>query len=79
VILSLENHCSVEQQKTMAQLLISILGSALVTKPLGDQMPTRFPSPEVSDCGMLHRGCHVTQRLIYRHIQFHDYVREIIG
>ncbi|XP_056091551.1 1-phosphatidylinositol 4,5-bisphosphate phosphodiesterase delta-1b isoform X1 [Rhinichthys klamathensis goyatoka] len=46
VILSLENHCSVEQQKTMAQLLISILGSALVTKPLGDQMPTRFPSPE---------------------------------
>ncbi|TRY53845.1 hypothetical protein DNTS_002799 [Danionella cerebrum] len=49
VILSLENHCSVEQQKTMAQHLISILGSALVTKPLGDQMPTRLPSPELSD------------------------------
>ncbi|XP_042559637.1 1-phosphatidylinositol 4,5-bisphosphate phosphodiesterase delta-1b isoform X2 [Clupea harengus] len=46
VILSLENHCSVEQQKIMAQHMISILGSALVTKPLGDQIPTGFPSPE---------------------------------
>ncbi|KAL1280253.1 hypothetical protein QQF64_014853 [Cirrhinus molitorella] len=46
VILSVENHCSVEQQKIMAEHLISILGSALVTKPLGDQMPTCLPSPE---------------------------------
>ncbi|XP_051552721.1 1-phosphatidylinositol 4,5-bisphosphate phosphodiesterase delta-1-like isoform X2 [Myxocyprinus asiaticus] len=46
VILSLENNCSVEQQKTMAQHLISILGSALVTKPLGETMPKCFPSPE---------------------------------
>uniref|UniRef100_A0A672SMY8 Phosphoinositide phospholipase C n=1 Tax=Sinocyclocheilus grahami TaxID=75366 RepID=A0A672SMY8_SINGR len=46
VILSLENHCSVEQQKIMAQHLISILGSTLVIKPLGDQMPTCLPSPE---------------------------------
>uniref|UniRef100_A0A671MBQ8 Phosphoinositide phospholipase C n=1 Tax=Sinocyclocheilus anshuiensis TaxID=1608454 RepID=A0A671MBQ8_9TELE len=46
VILSLENHCSVAQQKIMAQHLISILGSTLVTKPLGDQMPTCLPSPE---------------------------------
>ncbi|KAI7809218.1 1-phosphatidylinositol 4,5-bisphosphate phosphodiesterase delta-1b isoform X1 [Triplophysa rosa] len=46
VILSLENHCSVEQQQIMAQHMISILGSALVTKPLGDKMPTCFPSPE---------------------------------
>ncbi|XP_068199825.1 1-phosphatidylinositol 4,5-bisphosphate phosphodiesterase delta-1a isoform X1 [Antennarius striatus] len=46
VILSLENHCTVEQQKLMAHHLISILGDALVTKPLGDTMPTNFPSPE---------------------------------
>uniref|UniRef100_A0A671XDF7 Phosphoinositide phospholipase C n=1 Tax=Sparus aurata TaxID=8175 RepID=A0A671XDF7_SPAAU len=46
VILSLENHCSVDQQKLMAHHLISILGDALVTKPLGDTMPTNFPSPE---------------------------------
>lgn len=46
VILSLENHCSVEQQKLMAHYLISILGDALVTKPLSDTMPTNFPSPE---------------------------------
>uniref|UniRef100_A0A4W6DC02 Phosphoinositide phospholipase C n=1 Tax=Lates calcarifer TaxID=8187 RepID=A0A4W6DC02_LATCA len=46
VILSLENHCSVDQQKLMAHHLISMLGDALVTKPLGNTMPTNFPSPE---------------------------------
>ncbi|KAM6900644.1 1-phosphatidylinositol 4,5-bisphosphate phosphodiesterase delta-1a [Xenentodon cancila] len=46
VIISLENHCSVDQQKLMAHHLISILGDALVTKPLGSTMPTNFPSPE---------------------------------
>ncbi|XP_037312080.2 1-phosphatidylinositol 4,5-bisphosphate phosphodiesterase delta-1a isoform X1 [Pungitius pungitius] len=46
VILSLENHCTVDQQRLMAHHLISILGDALVTKPLGNVMPTDFPSPE---------------------------------
>ncbi|XP_026093951.1 1-phosphatidylinositol 4,5-bisphosphate phosphodiesterase delta-1-like isoform X1 [Carassius auratus] len=46
VILSLENHCSIEQQKIMARHLTSILGSALLTQPLGDQMPNTFPAPE---------------------------------
>ncbi|AWP20603.1 Phosphoinositide phospholipase C [Scophthalmus maximus] len=46
VILSLENHCTVDQQRLMAHHLISILGEALVTKPLGNGMPTDFPSPE---------------------------------
>ncbi|XP_041660092.1 1-phosphatidylinositol 4,5-bisphosphate phosphodiesterase delta-1-like isoform X2 [Cheilinus undulatus] len=46
VILSLENHCSVEQQEVMAQHMSSILGSALVTSPLGEGMPADFPSPE---------------------------------
>ncbi|XP_070701723.1 1-phosphatidylinositol 4,5-bisphosphate phosphodiesterase delta-1-like isoform X2 [Pempheris klunzingeri] len=46
VILSLENHCSVEQQEVMAQHMSSILGSALVTSPLGEGMPPNFPSPE---------------------------------
>ncbi|XP_004081132.1 1-phosphatidylinositol 4,5-bisphosphate phosphodiesterase delta-1 isoform X1 [Oryzias latipes] len=46
VILSLENHCTLEQQKTMTRHLTSILGDALLTKPLGDTMPTNFPSPE---------------------------------
>uniref|UniRef100_A0A667ZEX8 Phosphoinositide phospholipase C n=1 Tax=Myripristis murdjan TaxID=586833 RepID=A0A667ZEX8_9TELE len=46
VIISLENHCSVEQQKVMAHHMSSILGSDLVTAPLGDCMPTGFPSPE---------------------------------
>ncbi|KAM6948842.1 1-phosphatidylinositol 4,5-bisphosphate phosphodiesterase delta-1-like isoform 2-T2 [Aplochiton taeniatus] len=46
VILSLENHCSIEQQKLMAQHMTSTLGSALLTAPLGETMPTTFPSPE---------------------------------
>uniref|UniRef100_A0A665UW92 Phosphoinositide phospholipase C n=1 Tax=Echeneis naucrates TaxID=173247 RepID=A0A665UW92_ECHNA len=46
VILSLENHCTVDQQRLMAHHLISILGDALVVKPLGNTMPTNFPSPE---------------------------------
>ncbi|XP_058620743.1 1-phosphatidylinositol 4,5-bisphosphate phosphodiesterase delta-1a isoform X1 [Onychostoma macrolepis] len=46
VILSLENHCSTEQQKIMAHHLTSILGSALLTQPLGHQMPKSFPGPE---------------------------------
>ncbi|CDR14311.1 unnamed protein product [Oncorhynchus mykiss] len=49
VILSLENHCTLEQQKLMAKHMISILGSALLTSPLEDQMPTAFPSPQVRD------------------------------
>lgn len=31
----------------MAHHMSSILGSALLTSPLGDTMPTDFPSPEV--------------------------------
>ncbi|CAN9503279.1 unnamed protein product [Ophioblennius macclurei] len=46
VILSLENHCSVEQQTVMAHHMSSILGSALITSPLGEGMPADFPSPE---------------------------------
>ncbi|XP_049605446.1 1-phosphatidylinositol 4,5-bisphosphate phosphodiesterase delta-1a isoform X1 [Syngnathus scovelli] len=46
VILSLENHCSVDQQKLMAHYIVSILGDALVNKPLGKVIPTTFPSPE---------------------------------
>ncbi|XP_040023601.2 1-phosphatidylinositol 4,5-bisphosphate phosphodiesterase delta-1a isoform X1 [Gasterosteus aculeatus] len=46
VILSLENHCTIDQQQLMAHHLISILGDALVTKPLRNVTPTNFPSPE---------------------------------
>lgn len=56
VILSLENHCTVEQQKLMAHHLVSILGDALVTKPLGDTMPTNFPSPEALKGKFLIKG-----------------------
>ncbi|XP_059900633.1 1-phosphatidylinositol 4,5-bisphosphate phosphodiesterase delta-1a isoform X2 [Gadus macrocephalus] len=46
VILSLENHCTVPQQKLMAHHMASILGEALVTTPVSSTMPTSFPSPE---------------------------------
>lgn len=46
LILSLENHCSVEQQTVMARHLRSILGDKLLTKPLDDISPLILPSPE---------------------------------
>lgn len=46
VILSLENHCSVEQQTVMARHLRSILGEKLLTKPLKGWDTTYLPSPE---------------------------------
>ncbi|XP_077020205.1 1-phosphatidylinositol 4,5-bisphosphate phosphodiesterase delta-3 isoform X1 [Tamandua tetradactyla] len=46
VILSLENHCGLEQQATMAHHLRTILGDMLVTQALDSQTPEKLPSPE---------------------------------
>ncbi|EHB09269.1 1-phosphatidylinositol-4,5-bisphosphate phosphodiesterase delta-3 [Heterocephalus glaber] len=46
VILSLENHCGLEQQAVMAHHLRTILGDQLVTEVLGTQDPQELPSPE---------------------------------
>ncbi|TMS05554.1 hypothetical protein E3U43_004804 [Larimichthys crocea] len=45
VILSLENHCSKEQQEVMAQYLISILGENLLRTPLDHLTTGDLPSP----------------------------------
>ncbi|XP_045841638.1 1-phosphatidylinositol 4,5-bisphosphate phosphodiesterase delta-3 [Meles meles] len=46
VILSLENHCGLEQQAVMAHHLRTILGDALVTQGLDTPNPEELPSPE---------------------------------
>ncbi|XP_061912462.1 1-phosphatidylinositol 4,5-bisphosphate phosphodiesterase delta-3-A-like [Entelurus aequoreus] len=46
LILSLENHCSVEQQTVMAQHMRAILGDKLLTKPISDLDYNTLPSPE---------------------------------
>uniref|UniRef100_A0A8B9QZ40 Phosphoinositide phospholipase C n=1 Tax=Anas platyrhynchos TaxID=8839 RepID=A0A8B9QZ40_ANAPL len=46
VILSLENHCGLEQQATMARHMKAILGDMLLTQPLDGQDPDNLPSPE---------------------------------
>uniref|UniRef100_A0A8C7YKP6 Phosphoinositide phospholipase C n=1 Tax=Oryzias sinensis TaxID=183150 RepID=A0A8C7YKP6_9TELE len=46
VILSIENHCSVEQQRVMARHLSHILGEKLLRKPLDGHASTGLPSPE---------------------------------
>ncbi|EHB00376.1 1-phosphatidylinositol-4,5-bisphosphate phosphodiesterase delta-1 [Heterocephalus glaber] len=46
VILSLENHCSLEQQRVMARHLHAILGPMLLDRPL-DGVTSNLPSPEV--------------------------------
>ncbi|XP_076985919.1 1-phosphatidylinositol 4,5-bisphosphate phosphodiesterase delta-1 isoform X2 [Tamandua tetradactyla] len=45
VILSLENHCSLEQQRVMARHLRAILGTMLLDRPL-DGVTASLPSPE---------------------------------
>ncbi|XP_060704612.1 1-phosphatidylinositol 4,5-bisphosphate phosphodiesterase delta-3-like isoform X2 [Hemiscyllium ocellatum] len=46
VILSLENHCGVEQQTVMARHLKEILGEMLITAPLDGKVLSELPSPE---------------------------------
>ncbi|CAF0885382.1 unnamed protein product [Adineta ricciae] len=46
VILNIENHCSLEQQRQMALILKRILGDRLITKPLPSKNPLVLPSPE---------------------------------
>uniref|UniRef100_A0A6I8R523 Phosphoinositide phospholipase C n=1 Tax=Xenopus tropicalis TaxID=8364 RepID=A0A6I8R523_XENTR len=46
VILSIENHCSVVQQKKMAQYLIEILGEKLNLSDVVNEDSTKLPSPE---------------------------------
>ncbi|XP_065607308.1 1-phosphatidylinositol 4,5-bisphosphate phosphodiesterase delta-4 isoform X2 [Cyrtonyx montezumae] len=46
VILSLENHCSMEQQEVLAQQLKDILGEQLLTATTDGRVPTQLPSPE---------------------------------
>uniref|UniRef100_A0A671V995 Phosphoinositide phospholipase C n=1 Tax=Sparus aurata TaxID=8175 RepID=A0A671V995_SPAAU len=46
VILSIENHCSVEQQRVMAQHLNHILGNKLLKSTLDGKAPIGLPSPE---------------------------------
>uniref|UniRef100_A0A8B9PIW6 Phosphoinositide phospholipase C n=1 Tax=Apteryx owenii TaxID=8824 RepID=A0A8B9PIW6_APTOW len=45
VILSIENHCSVVQQKKMAQYLIEILGDKLDLSSVHNEDPAKLPSP----------------------------------
>ncbi|XP_056367990.1 1-phosphatidylinositol 4,5-bisphosphate phosphodiesterase delta-3 isoform X3 [Oenanthe melanoleuca] len=49
VILSLENHCGLEQQATMARHMKAILGDRLLTQPLQGQDPQHLPSPELKE------------------------------
>ncbi|XP_067329042.1 1-phosphatidylinositol 4,5-bisphosphate phosphodiesterase eta-2 isoform X2 [Anolis sagrei] len=46
VILSIENHCSVAQQKKMAQYLTEVLGDKLDLSSVRNEDPTKLPSPE---------------------------------
>ncbi|XP_069466293.1 1-phosphatidylinositol 4,5-bisphosphate phosphodiesterase eta-2 isoform X2 [Ambystoma mexicanum] len=46
VILSIENHCSVVQQKKMAQYLVEILGDKLDLSTVYNNDLTKLPSPE---------------------------------
>ncbi|KAM8829645.1 LOW QUALITY PROTEIN: 1-phosphatidylinositol 4,5-bisphosphate phosphodiesterase eta-2-like [Synchiropus picturatus] len=56
VILSIENHCSVPQQKKMAQYLIDILGDKLDVSNIKAAESGRLPSPETLKGKILVKG-----------------------
>ncbi|KAJ0064585.1 hypothetical protein NL108_010915 [Boleophthalmus pectinirostris] len=56
VILSIENHCTVPQQKKMAQYLVDILGDKLDLSNIGVDELGRLPSPETLRGKILVKG-----------------------
>ncbi|KAM4610732.1 1-phosphatidylinositol 4,5-bisphosphate phosphodiesterase eta-2a [Polymixia lowei] len=56
VILSIENHCSVPQQKKMAQYLMEILGDKLDLANITSEEMERLPSPETLKGKILVKG-----------------------
>ncbi|XP_048455238.1 1-phosphatidylinositol 4,5-bisphosphate phosphodiesterase delta-4 [Rhincodon typus] len=56
VILSIENHCSIEQQTVMAHHLQNILGDKLVKSTIDGKVPNGFPSPEELKWKVLVKG-----------------------
>ncbi|KAK3568378.1 hypothetical protein QTP86_005583 [Hemibagrus guttatus] len=46
LILTIENHCSIEQQTVMAELLKNILGDMLLKITIDGKVPSVLPSPE---------------------------------
>ncbi|XP_063799158.1 1-phosphatidylinositol 4,5-bisphosphate phosphodiesterase eta-2 isoform X5 [Pseudophryne corroboree] len=56
VILSIENHCSVVQQKKMAQYLTEILGDKLDLSSVLNGDSTKLPSPEILKGKILVKG-----------------------
>ncbi|XP_015684016.1 1-phosphatidylinositol 4,5-bisphosphate phosphodiesterase eta-2-like, partial [Protobothrops mucrosquamatus] len=56
IILSIENHCSVTQQKKMAQYLVEILGDKLDLSTANNEDPNQLPSPETLKGKILVKG-----------------------
>ncbi|XP_020950864.1 1-phosphatidylinositol 4,5-bisphosphate phosphodiesterase eta-2 isoform X2 [Sus scrofa] len=56
VILSIENHCSVVQQKKMAQYLTDILGDKLDLSSVSSEDATQLPSPHMLKGKILVKG-----------------------
>uniref|UniRef100_A0A8C6KIR2 Phosphoinositide phospholipase C n=1 Tax=Nothobranchius furzeri TaxID=105023 RepID=A0A8C6KIR2_NOTFU len=82
LILSLENHCSVEQQAVMAKYLCTILGKKLLSTPLSDLLLEELPSPEVHTlkCTRAHTHFFKALRLSEKHLQttFHPELSALV-
>uniref|UniRef100_A0A8C1VUD9 Phosphoinositide phospholipase C n=1 Tax=Cyprinus carpio TaxID=7962 RepID=A0A8C1VUD9_CYPCA len=60
LIVSIENHCSIEQQEVMARYFRDILGDMLLTNTV-DGVSSELPSPEVSSDFVLHNTRQLTR------------------
>ncbi|XP_038575977.1 1-phosphatidylinositol 4,5-bisphosphate phosphodiesterase delta-4-like isoform X2 [Micropterus salmoides] len=73
LILSLENHCGVEQQTVMARHLSQILGDTLLTTPLEGLVPQQLPSPQKSTSKFSRE---LSDLVVYcKSVHFHDFER----
>uniref|UniRef100_A0A8C1Z697 Phosphoinositide phospholipase C n=1 Tax=Cyprinus carpio TaxID=7962 RepID=A0A8C1Z697_CYPCA len=73
LIVSIENHCSIEQQEVMARYFRDILGDMLLTNTV-DGVSSELPSPEVSSSKSKQNLCRELSDLMFcKSIHFHSF------
>lgn len=75
VIISIEDHCSLQRQKNMAKKFKEIFGDLLLTEPIENtKYPTLMPSPEQLRKKILLKVIYHSSKFIYKNIICKDYI-----
>ena len=82
VVLSVENHCSPEQQERLAAIFIEIFGSSLAKYPPDGSKPFECPSPDELRYKILVKGrfaCQAMSDLVFMHSTPITKSKELVG